>query len=275
MGANGSSQRDADAKSSRLPFKKSSQAKSSQPVAPPDEASAKVKDSPSTSVQVTVESVAMNPDTDQLGGTSISVSASAEPEPVHEPLQQRRKTYDDKGKTTTVYWTKTIDPKLPYEFTPTQLDDALKNKQHAGELEEPIRNIKVYKTKDSFDFVAHAVVLVETDNRFFTIERDTNRTLVQESKDPKAILGFKRGQERLLGVCQATKDIEGTGTVAEVLQNLLAEDVIGKAYSKRTNNCQRLAGKVLKHHSTEGVRLKWPLIPTIPRVTSASATWYA
>jgi hypothetical protein len=49
-------------------------------------------DAPSTSVQVTAdeESVAMNPDTDQLGGASISDSAS-EHKPVHEPLHQRLK----------------------------------------------------------------------------------------------------------------------------------------------------------------------------------------
>ena len=145
-----------------------------------------------------------------------------------------------------------------FAYTPFQLIDALVNDAHP-ELNEPIKKLTVYREKSGLKILSHVFVLIETDKRFFSLERMPGLTILQECNKANvdAVLQFMLRDKRPSQMRPAIDVLEGSGTVADVLINLLKVNVIPREYHLFSNNCQRLAAKVVKHHNTQGIRMKW------------------
>lgn len=93
----------------------------------------------------------------------------------------------------------------------------------------------------------HAYLLIKTENRFFTVEKDIDRTLVQSSEIAEDVDEKKRDfMVHILSELAA-----GKGTVADLLHFILSEEK-GCRYNYFTNNCQHLASKGFKHFNSEG-----------------------
>ena len=148
----------------------------------------------------------------------------------------------------------------PDEFyTPSELMEAIRS-HSIPEFDEEIQYLTVYKEQAVSSWRAHAFVLIETSNRYFTIERMPECTYIQECSktDNSVLIDFLWGYERP-EYNPATLEFQGTGTVAEMLMTLIDVNVIPRKWQLIGNNCQRMAAKVVKHHNAEGVRIKYPL----------------
>ena len=101
----------------------------------------------------------------------------------------------------------------------------------------------------------HAYLLIKTENRFFTVEKDIDRTLVQSSEIAEEVAFNVDEKKRDFMVHILSELAAGKGTVADLLHFILSEEK-GCRYNYFTNNCQHLASKRFKHFNSEGKRVR-------------------
>jgi hypothetical protein len=246
-----------------------------QVVADSPTASAGDQHPPATVLKADLSATEATPCADSVAPAHAELTASTDAgrDKSRRQRPKRPVVYDDAGETGIYYASscKTHDFGRKQNFvqkgifTPTQLESILTDPEYS-ELNEEILSLQVWHQKKGPKFRAHVLVLLKTPNRYFTIERypDTKgkySTVLQDCafEDISAVICFMIGYRRDRKVSLVPGMMDGTGTVADMLKNLLVDKVISREYALLSNNCQHLADKVLKHHSAQGVRLRWPV----------------
>ena len=104
--------------------------------------------------------------------------------------------------------------------------------------------------------IYHAFVVLNTKDRFYSIERDLEGITIRRSTDyndvacPEEESSGKDGYEQ-----QETQWAQGNGTVGDLIL-FVKEEVLIERYNMFLRNCQHFSAKVFKHFNNEGKTFK-------------------
>ena len=155
-------------------------------------------------------------------------------------------------------WTSEIyfDPRADGNDTPARIsDDELKTKfKELIDPSEKILNVRVYKTPlsevqltNAVSF--HAYTVFETDQWWWSIEKNTEGLTIQRAKDFDAV-GKRYRQTKRPGIdfiqfgMQLIKEDEGRKTMDELVDFLYRKDKLNQKYNWATSNCKNLAADI-------------------------------
>ena len=155
-------------------------------------------------------------------------------------------------------WTSEIyfDPRADGNDTPARISDAeLKAKfKQLIDPSEKILNVRVYKTPlsevqltNAVSF--HAYTVFETDQWWWSIEKNTEGLTIQRAKEFDAV-GKRYRQTKRPGIdflqfgLQLIKEDEGRKTMDELVDFLYRKDKLNQKYNWATSNCKNLAADI-------------------------------
>ena len=168
-----------------------------------------------------------------------------------------------------VYLKRGKDSQQRMKISPTRMDGILvkmllENKNEAVEKSASLNDVEPHQYPELLESILsicvmqegspkkpafHAYLLIKTENRFFTVEKDIDRTLVQSSEIAEEGAFNVDEKKRDFMVHILTELASGKGTVADLLHFILSEEK-GCRYNYFSNNCQHLASKGFKHFNS-------------------------
>ena len=88
----------------------------------------------------------------------------------------------------------------------------------------------------------HQFLVIKTTNWYWSIEKDSEKILLQRSKTKDCVENFKEGQARYTPV-KVMVESEGKGSMIDVIK-FICETELGKEYNLLDDNCQHFAGRI-------------------------------
>jgi hypothetical protein len=114
-------------------------------------------------------------------------------------------------------------------------------------LKDKVTYIAAFRDGNAKDRTAHAFVVFQTNNYYYSVERYPEGIVTQMSKNIDDVISSMEGQKRD-EFMQETKWVDGKGTVGDVI-NLIKQKILPKKYNIFIRNCQTFAAFILKNVS--------------------------
>ncbi len=115
---------------------------------------------------------------------------------------------------------------------------------------DKVIKIAVFRDGNAKDRTAHAFVVFQTNNYYYSVERYPEGIFMQMSKNIDDVVLSMEGHRRN-EFMRETKWVDGKGTVGDVI-NLIKQKILPKKYNIFIRNCQTFAAYILKKVSLQG-----------------------
>jgi hypothetical protein len=108
----------------------------------------------------------------------------------------------------------------------------------------------LYRWQVKQNLLHHAFIVFETDQWWWSIEKNELGVTIQRSKDIEFVRDKFRRRDRTTNVfgggIQCERKFKGSHTLQELIDHIYSKDYLNEDYDVASNNCQHFAEKIYK-----------------------------